>query len=599
MTEKYKPKILLVNEFSELATGFSNYGKEIFKRLYNTGKYELAELGTYVRPDDPRLRIPPWKVYTSQPHPDDKQGMEEYNKQYQQWGRLMPLGQFGANVLDKVLLDFKPDFVMSIMDAWMVTPQCDTPLRKYFKWVLMPCVDSKPQREEWMKMYESADYLLGYSDFAINVLNEQSPKIKASGFKKLYPIPARPGVDMNTFKPLNKAETRAKWRLNPDLPIVLTTMRNQARKLFCEILDSFAKYKKDNKDDPIAQKAVFLIHSSGYDAGQEYWLHIKRITADTWEPYHLPNFHQHILHTFMCDKCGSKHIDFAIKLLNPRWENGRPYIQCASCGEWAARTPNTNVGFTREEMAEVFNLADLYVQCSIAGADEMPATEAKACGVPVLASAYAALEEKTTKIKEKNSDGTPYSMHLGGVPIKISHYFVEAATMQTRAYFDRNDLAKKFELLSKTDKLKKLGEDALIAVKENCDYEQIVKKWEYVFDNLPIKDRSTTWERVLTEEEFPLMGQISIPTLSDQDFVDWCYVNILKTEVDKVGRETWIRDLSTGRPRQEIVEYFVKVATKDKQAEYILANYRQYLLQVEEMRKIQSNPDLLRGILCQ
>ncbi len=188
-------------------------------------------------------------------------------------------------------------------------------------------------------------------------------------------MPTRPGVDMNTFKPLDKAKIREKWRLQSDLPIILSCMRNQARKLFCEILDSFADYKTKNLDDPIAQKAVFLIHSSGYDAGQEYWLHLLRLSTKEWMPHYCKDLLKSVLHTYICDACGSKHIDYMIKLLQPRFENGRAYIECVNCKQWAARTPNTNLGYSREDMAEVFNLADLYVQCSIAGADEMPATE--------------------------------------------------------------------------------------------------------------------------------------------------------------------------------------------------------------------------------
>jgi len=262
MAQEYKKRILVVNEAHFLSTGFSNYMRDIITRLYNTAKYDIAELGTYCRPSDPRIRNVKWRFYAGMPEEGDKVGQEKYNKLYPQWGRMSPLGQFGANILDEVLLDFQPDYVLNIMDAWMQSPVFDTPLRKMYRLISMPCLDSTPQREEWMRMYESADYLLGYSDFAINILNEQSPKIKTAGARKLLPMPARPGVDMKTFRPLNKVELREKWHIQPDVPVVLSCMRNQARKLFCEILDSFAKYKKDNPNDPVAQKAVYLITSN-------------------------------------------------------------------------------------------------------------------------------------------------------------------------------------------------------------------------------------------------------------------------------------------------------------------------------------------------
>lgn len=597
----YKRRILIVNEASFLATGFSNYGNDLLKRLYKTGKYEIAELGTYVQPGDPRISTIPWKFYPGMPSQNDQEGWAEYNKTHNQWGRQANLGQFGSWCIDKVLLDFQPDIVCGWMDPWMSTVVADTPLRRLFKWIYMPCIDSTPQRYEWLSMYESADYLLGYSDFAINVMNEQSARIKTAGFKKLYPTPARPGVDMSTFKKMDKAAIREKWHLSKDIPIILSCMRNQARKLFCELIDSFAKYKKDNADDPVAQKATLLLHSSGYDAGQEYWLHIIRLSKDNWMPYYYHRLHEHILHTFMCDACGSRHIDYAVKLANATFNNGRAYIPCVVCGKVACRTPNTSLGYSREDLAEIFNLADLYVQVAIAGADEMPATEAKACGVPVLASAYAALEEKTTKIKDKNPDGSPYTMHLGGTPIKIAHYFTEAATMQTRAYFDRADLAKKLKLLSNKTELERLSKEAIQCVHNNCDSDKTAKIWEYILDNLELKDRSTTWDKPLNQDILRDINTkvATMPTnLSDEQFVDWCYTVILGKGIDGVGRVHWINDLKAGRPRNEVISYFINVATSDSKSDQLLMNYRNHQLEVMRINSLMQNPNILKGILC-
>lgn len=599
-----KKRILFVTEFSELATGFSNYAKMLIRKLWETGKYEIAELGTYIKQSDPRIPSVPWKVYASVPEDHDEVGKQKYNKGYVQWGKLAALGQFGAAVLDDVLLDFKPDYVCSWMDPWMSTVHMDTPLRPFFRWIYMPCIDSTPQRQEWLQMYESADYLLGYSDFAINVMKQQSPRIRTAGSKKLLPMPARPGVDTDVFKPLDKKMIRDRWSLSPDIPIILTCMRNQQRKLFCELIDSFAKYKKDNPNDGTAQKSVLLIHSSGYDAGQEYWTHIARLSQNEYMPYHYPGLFKHILHTFQCDGCGKKMIGYAIWLLEalPSQE-GRFYMNCPCCKQRKLRTPNTNVGYTREEMAEVFNLADIYVQVSIAGADEMPASEAKACGVPILISSNAALAEKAQipldyqgNPMEKKADGTPYTMHLGGIPIKIGYEFHEAATMQTRCYFDRNDLAEKFKVLSDKKKLAKLSEEAVFSIHDNCNYDKIAEKWAYVIDNLPAKDRNTTWEKQITESDMPPLN-ITIPNIGDVEFVNWCYTDILKTTVDDVGKHTWLNDLAAGRPREDIVNYFMSVAAKDKRADVMLYTYRQKLLSNKKIEEIIKNPDILRGVV--
>lgn len=601
-----KKRLLIVNEFSELATGFSNYGKVLLRILYETGKYEIAELGTYIKPNDPRINQVPWKVYPAMPDDNDQEGQREYNKPHMQWGRRQNLGQFGAAVYNQVLLDFKPDYVLSWMDPWMSTIHMDTPLRKFFRWVYMPCIDSTPQRYEWLQMYESADYLLGYSDFAVNVMKEQSPRIRAAGAKKLLPMPARPPLDTELFAPKDKAAIRDKWGIRQDLPIVLTCMRNQQRKLFCELIDSFAKYKKDNPNDEVAQRAVLLIHSSGFDAGQEYWLHIMRLSQFSYMPYHFKGIHQSILHTYQCDACQSRLIGYAIWLLNAQFQNGRAYVKCPKCGQHALRTPNTSFGFTREELAEVFNMSDLYVQVSIAGADEMPASEAKACGVPILISQNAAMAEKASipidcdgKPMEKKADGTPYTMHKGGIPIKIAYEFHEAATMQRRCYFDRNDLAKKLKILGDKKKLQKLGKEARESILDNCDPYKTAEKWMYVIDNLPAKNREETWDQQLDPQKLPpsSAAEINIPNLPDEEFVDWCYTNILKTEVDSVGRQTWIDSLASGQSREKVVEFFLKTANQDREAEILLMRWRKMQEQRMITDSILQQPNLLQGAL--
>src|SRR5690606_1508117 len=100
-------------------TGFSNYAKMLIRKLHNTGQYEIAELGTYIKPSDPRIQNVPWKVYASVPEDHDQEGKQKYNQMYPQWGKFAPLAQFGAAILDDVLLDFKPDYVCSWMDPWM------------------------------------------------------------------------------------------------------------------------------------------------------------------------------------------------------------------------------------------------------------------------------------------------------------------------------------------------------------------------------------------------------------------------------------------------------------------------------------------------
>ena len=58
-----KLRIMMVNEASFLHTGYANYGHAILKRLFDTKKYEIAELAGYGHPSDERASIIPWRYY--------------------------------------------------------------------------------------------------------------------------------------------------------------------------------------------------------------------------------------------------------------------------------------------------------------------------------------------------------------------------------------------------------------------------------------------------------------------------------------------------------------------------------------------------------
>ena len=200
---------------------------------------------------------------------------------------------------------------------------------------------------------------------------------------------------------------------------------------------------------------------------------------------------------------------------------------------------------------------------------------------------------------ENKADGTPYTMHMGGIPIKIAYEFHEAATMQRRCYFDRNDLAKKLLILGDKEKLAQLSKDAIFSIADNCNYDDVAKKWAYVIENLPAKDRSKTWNKELDPATIPPAdaSMVQMPNVSDEDFVDWCYTAILRSTVDAVGRGTWIADLKAGRPRSDIVNYFLGVAGKDRRQDVLLLSHRQRLAQNIQIRQILSNPNLLQGLM--
>jgi hypothetical protein len=76
-----KKRILFIGEASFLSTGFATYYRELLPKLAATGKYEIAELGSYASQNDPRIQSfiqGRWKFYGVLP------STQEENQAYHQ-----------------------------------------------------------------------------------------------------------------------------------------------------------------------------------------------------------------------------------------------------------------------------------------------------------------------------------------------------------------------------------------------------------------------------------------------------------------------------------------------------------------------------------
>ena len=140
---------------------------------------------------------------------------------------------------------------------------------------------------------------------------------------------------------------------------------------------------------------------------------------------------------------------------------------------------NTSHGSSREELAKIYNIGDLYVQYSVAGALEIPIIESKACGVPVVSVEYAA----------------PYELaRLGGGygQVSITGWKQESIreTSQIRAVPNDKELEQIIEsYLKESDEKKKFLSQ--IARQTALDYhssDDFAKKWETLFDAVKVKN---------------------------------------------------------------------------------------------------------------
>jgi len=111
-------------------------------------------------------------------------------------------------------------------------------------------------------------------------------------------------------------------------------------------------------------------------------------------------------------------------------------------------------------------------------------------------------------------------------------------------------------------KKKKLSQEAIDAIKGNR-WEKTAKKWEEVLDMIPVKDRDHTWEAPAEFLEIPYreIAQIQgVNELSNEDFITKLYSDILHRVPDQKGMTDWLKALSHGMPRQQVLSHFVTVS---------------------------------------
>jgi glycosyltransferase involved in cell wall biosynthesis len=570
-----KKRILFIGEASFLNTGFSNIYRSLLPRLVKTNKYEIAELGSYADGNHAEIKNfinGRWKFYPGLPSTPEEQ--QEFNKLAQSShprDKGQNISQFSAWCFDKVLCDFKPDCVVAIRDNWMDTWVLRSPLRSFFKFLWMPTVDSPQQDENWVDDYEKCNLVMAYSDFGVHTLKSQSPKIK------LFPKPMRPGVDLDIFKPSDKQAIREKFNLSNDNRILGFMSRNQSRKLILDTIDAFSLMKLKNKDNEAIRKSILLLHTSWPDNMHsfDYPRHIKRLQSSKWMRYHNPGIMYDILQTLICHNCGAASVAYAVNLFGKQVQqtqiNGKKVagilMPCSYCGQQTATCPNTGIGFTREQMAEMYNLLDVLVHCSIAEGCGMGIQEAKSCGVPCIVTDHSAVAEKGrfpaeyVHFKELNIDESKYTVHKGGIAHKVAGYRHEPETHCLRAIPDVDDFSNKMQELIINDELRaKMSVEARQCAEDNYDWDKTCKQWEFVLDSVKALDRKDTWDSPI-EISDPVTTQHIPDGLDDEQYVQFLYLKILGyPQVDPNGAQMWLDHLKQGVKREQLMEQFVQIA---------------------------------------
>jgi glycosyltransferase involved in cell wall biosynthesis len=473
-----KKRILFCSEATFLNTGYATYTREILNYLHGTGKYDLAEMASYGERNDPRASSIPWKYYGVVP--DSKCSQEEINSYAQH-----PTAQFGELLFEHACLDFRPDIVCDIRDFWMMDFQDRSPFRPFFKWCIMPTVDAAPQARQWIATYQSADACLSYSEWSGRVLKDQS------GGKINY-IGASPPSAHEAYQVMeDKKSLRESMGIDKDCFIIGTVMRNQRRKLYPDLFEAF-KILLSKVPNP--EKYFLYCHTSYPDLG--------------WDIPELLHQHQLSSKVYFTYICSETKRPFA-SLFNSAVTQS-PYT-----GRYAAVLSNVKHGASYEDLAKIMNVFDLYVQYANCEGFGLPQVEAAACGVPVMATDYSAMESVVR--------------NLGGIPIKPKTLYKELETGCFRAVPD-NELAANLMLdffnLSEEQR-KEFGIKTRLAFEHHYQWHKSGSVWENYFDSVEIQPEEKTWKsppRIRVPQPKP---ERIPPNASHSQLANWLITNVL------------------------------------------------------------------------
>lgn len=475
-----KPRILWCGEASFLNTGYAIYGREILSRLYSTKKYEIAELSSYGKVDDNRRFDIPWTYYGNMPMNETEKSFYDSVVSY----------QFGQWRFEEVCMDFKPDIVCDIRDWWMIKHEMTSAFRDFYKWIIMPAVDCDPLREECVDMVLDADCVLAYSEYGQDVINNC-----AKGVRKRVEDVCSPSASENFSPVQNKDDHKESVGFMPDVKIIGTIMRNQKRKLFSELIDSFRGFIEKFPEQ--SKNTYLYLHTSYPDIG---W-NIPQLLKES-------GVSNRILVTYQCSN--GMCMDWF-----PSFYRGES-VFCSKCGKKSAVLANSLGSLHARELAKIINCFDLYVQYSICEGFGMPQVEAAMCGVPIMSVDHSAMSSVINNI--------------GAIPLKVNTLFRELETHGYRAYPDNEyfiDALGKFFSQPKPVRQKQ-GRTNYINAKERYSWDKTAEKWESIIDQVPLVDHRYTWNsppKILPpSEDRPEILQM----MTSDEIVKWGILNVLR-----------------------------------------------------------------------
>jgi glycosyltransferase involved in cell wall biosynthesis len=425
-------------ESSHIGSGFGNYTKNILNHLYDSNKYEIAELSCYRDPSVEKTE--PWKIYPV--------AVKANHPLYQEYVSN-DANQFGRWRFELALLDFKPNIVLDIRDFWNFTYQETSPLRNFYHWIIAPTYDSAPPKIETINSFYNADTLCFHTDWAKNNLVN---KYYYTG-NNIGPV-VNDAIDHSIYKPVdNKKNHKNKYGIYDDTFIIGSVMRNQKRKLIPDILETFAKLSNNIKD----KNLILYLHTS-YPDGLGWDLPSLLLEH---------NIANKVLLTYKCSNCTR---------FFPGLFRGTKTI-CKHCLQNSAMICGIQNSLEVTELNEVYNIFDIYIQYAICEGFGIPPLEAAACSLPVISIDYESMSE--------------VGKNIGAALVPVIRTFREQETNANRCYPDNFvllNILQKYIYLEKKE-LINIGKKCREKCLESYSWSKTASRFETLFDSIDINNK--------------------------------------------------------------------------------------------------------------
>jgi len=505
-----KKRILIHSNFCKMFTGFGKHKKNLLSYLYKTDKYEIIELNNGHCWSDENIKNVPWESYGMLP--DDPEIIAEAQKDQKRSGLL----GYGNEMIDFAIEKLKPDIYLGVEDIWAFTGFFDKPWWNKVHCIIHTTLDSLPILPDAVNAAPKIKNYLVWSSFAEKALHQ----LGHNHVKTIHGI-----VDTKSFfKFPDEQRLQLKRKFGLDTSFIIGfVFRNQLRKSVPNLLDGFKIFNEKNPN----ANAKLLLHthwSEGWDIPRL----IKEKNID-------PN---KIVTTYFCKNCNQYHV--------------KPFhgqnIKCAFCGHPnSCETTNIKNGVNEEQLNEIYNLMNVYCHPFTSGGQEIPIQEAKLAELITLATNYSCGEDACTE-------------ESGGLPLEWSEYR-EPGTQFIKASTLASSIAEQIEKVYKMNLQDKqiMQRKARQYIINNYSTEIIGKAFEKIFDELPEVQYEYKKEKTIKNALYEPNEQ-----LSDIEWIRSLYQNILKTE-DENGVQHWIHRLKTDLKRNDVLNYFKKIAYAENQ----------------------------------